>query len=203
MKNSKVILLNGPPGSGKDTAANHLSHWLPGGPLTYPCLRKFATHVKEGTHALLGLFDGGGRPLRFDYFENEKDERLDLFYGMTPRQAYIWFSEEVMKPKFGTRVFGEIEARKIEDDRVYIFSDSGFVDEALEVVNVVGPENVLLVNLHRHGHTYAGDSRSYLTAEQIGLSSQNHRSVFNDGGQRFFDDVLQVCGTWLELKNLP
>lgn len=195
-----VILLNGPPGSGKDTAANFLKSRL-----LHPRLRKFATHVKEGTHAILGLVDHHHRPLPHDHFESSKNLSLPEFYGMTPRQAYIWFSEEVMKPKFGKAVFGAIEARKIVAEEspqdyyhaLYIFSDSGFADEAREIVKLVGAENVFLFNIHRAGCTFAGDSRSYITHEDIGIPEANRNQAYNDGLDLYLDEMLErVVAIW-------
>jgi hypothetical protein len=44
-----------------------------------------------------------------------------------------------------------------------VCSDSGFTEEAKELVyQVVGPDNVLLVQLERPGKSFTGDSRSYI-----------------------------------------
>lgn len=176
MIKARAILFNGPPGCGKDTIVNHLSQVLPAVEA-----RKFATHVKEATHAIFGLFDTLGRPVAHDAFEDCKNEPRDEFNGMSPRQAYIWFSEEVMKPKFGKGVFGQIEARKLncEAPDLYAFSDSGFAEEAREVVKVLGPDRVFLVNIFRDGHTFEGDSRGYIHAEDIGIPPQNQWQINN------------------------
>lgn len=177
MIKAKAILFNGPPGCGKDTVVRHLEN----AHLEVEA-RKFATHVKEGTHAILGLFDTLGRPVAHDAFEDCKNEPRDEFNGMSPRQAYIWFSEEVMKPKFGKGVFGQIEARKLncEVPDLYAFSDSGFAEEAREVVKVLGPDRVFLVNIFRDGHTFEGDSRGYIHAEDIGIPPQNQWQISNN-----------------------
>jgi hypothetical protein len=191
---SKAILFNGPPGCGKDTAVRHLHRFFKADRVLLPVEpRKFATHVKEGTHATLGLFDGFGRPLPHDAFELVKNEPRDEFAGMTPRQAYIWFSEEVMKPKFGKGIFGEIEARKIahEGHSLYLFSDSGFAEEAREIVKVLGCRNVFLVNIVRPGHTFEGDSRDYIRSADIGISPENHYAVSNSSTESGFLDLIE------------
>lgn len=176
MIKAKAILFNGPPGCGKDTVVDHL-----GNTFLEVEARKFATHVKGGTHAILGLFDTLGRPAAHNAFEDCKNEPRDEFNGMSPRQAYIWFSEEVMKPKFGKGVFGQIEARKLncEAPDLYAFSDSGFAEEAREVVKVLGPDRVFLVNIFRDGHTFEGDSRGYIHARDIGIPRLNQWQINN------------------------
>jgi hypothetical protein len=89
---TKIVLLNGPPGSGKDTLGNHAADYIP-----YANTYKFAEAVKLGTHALYGM---PGLPR--DWFETTKEIPQACFDGLTPRQAYIHYSEKVVKPIFGS-----------------------------------------------------------------------------------------------------
>lgn len=152
----KIILLNGPPGCGKDTAAQAIVlNTVYGGRHM-----KFATPLKEGTHAMYGMV-GAHR----DHFEAVKDMPRPEFFGQTPRQAYIKASEEWMKPSFGKDIYTKLAIQAIKKEphgRLFVFSDCGFREEVLPLIEWARPENVLLIRLHREGCTFDGDSREYV-----------------------------------------
>tara|TARA_R110002167_G_scaffold143958_2_gene333704 strand:- start:50251 stop:50826 length:576 start_codon:yes stop_codon:yes gene_type:complete len=176
----KIILLNGPPRAGKDYAGAALLEMLPAGT---PIL-KFAQELKERTHALYRLVDAFGNLCPHDHFEDRKDDQLEEFEGITPRQAYIAVSEELIKPLHGQRIFGEWLARRIDQLEVgtVVITDSGFVPEAEVLVEKFGAENCLLARIHRKGYTFAGDSRSYLDLSHLSVQCQD---INNDGGAGF------------------
>lgn len=169
--NVKIVLFNGPPGSGKDTAANLAAKHYPEKSVLKV---KFAKPVKEGCHGLFGLFDEERRVLPHDHYEKVKNTPSGDFLDMSPREAYIWYSEEVMKPKFGQDIFGKLALREIREEimsRVYLHnipayrvfvSDSGFRKEAEVLQRFFGAKNVALVTVKRPGCTFEGDSRSYI-----------------------------------------
>lgn len=80
---SRVILLSGPPKAGKDESVRQIQTLFP---RTFRL--GFADCLKDSVHAAYGM---PGVP--FDHFEAVKDEPRDEFFGSTPRQAYIAFSE--------------------------------------------------------------------------------------------------------------
>ena len=187
-----VILFNGPPRAGKDTA---VAAYEARGRRFNIEKRKFAESVKTGTHAIFGLFNERGQPYPAATFESVKNEPRDEFWGMSPRQAYIWYSEEVMKPKFGSGIFGRIEAKNLVPGRIHLFSDSGFATEAEEVAKVAGRKNMFLVRLYREGCTFDKDSRSYISVP--GVDSVD---LTNDGTDEFHDVVAGVVDTWLNTR---
>lgn len=177
-----IILLNGPPRSGKDTIAREIERIgedeMRG---VVHCL-KFAQPLKVAAHAALNLMsDGGDAPLPADAFEDDKDRPLQAFFGLSPRQFYIQFSEVWMKPLFGHDIYGGLAARTvsridaIKTNRLCVFSDSGFASEARVLIEKFGPDRILLVRLHRPGTSFAGDSRSYLKIPEL-----DHRTVDMD-----------------------
>ncbi len=183
-----VILLNGPPGSGKDTAAEILTQKMaaeklkatmntPGADVMK---RKFSDPVKIGTHASYGIFDTGK-----DDYELLKDNSLPEFLGLTPRQAYIKHSEEYMKPIHGQDVYGRIACNMIEKDEISIFADSGFMAEALPLTPTVGHQNVVQVRIFRDGCDFSNDSRSYWYAPEI-----QQVDVLNNGSILQLEDQL-------------
>ena len=162
---SKVILFNGPPSSGKDTACKIAGRWL--GMNRYRYLHyRFAQPLKDGVHAIFGMPD-----IATEHFAQTKEIPNPFMMGMTPRQAYIWMSEEVMKPKFGQSFFADIAANHIENffktqnaDCV-IVSDCGFQIEVDRLCERLGAHNVIVVQLHRNNCDYAKDSRGYVNSQ--------------------------------------
>ncbi len=152
----KLVVLNGPPGSGKTTlghiAAHSLSKKLF---ITMP----FADILKVTCHTLLGL------PRIADYYESVKDKIRPEFLYMTPRQFYIKTAES-LKSTFGKDFFGVLWLKNYE--RTYnlpipIITDCGFREELIPILNhFPNTADVLFIRLHRPGTSYDGDSRSYV-----------------------------------------
>lgn len=130
-------------------------------------LIKFAGPLKMAVHTLLGI------PQSTEFFEKEfgnewKERESNLFFGKTPRQEYIALSEEYAKLRYGSQLFGKVAVRRMmysNMQNTFIFSDSGFADEAVPVINHCKVENVLLIELERDGCNFSNDSRSYIGEE--------------------------------------
>lgn len=155
----RVILFNGPPGSGKDTAALHV--WSKRHNIVH---LKFSGTMKSALPMLLGLSKAEVQEL-----EERKNDGHELLGGMSWRQLQIDLSEKFVKPRLGVAEFGRIAVRQIKNSmsNLILFSDSGFAPEAWPVIQYVGAENVLLVHIHRPGHTFEGDSRSYIDLPNV------------------------------------
>lgn len=188
---TKVILFNGPPRSGKDTAADTAVELLGRRALKM----KFADAVKAGTHVSYGISD-----VRPDYFELVKDEPCEDFFGLTPRQAYIHHSETYMKPLHGQDVFGRIMVKRMQSmpAEIAVVSDSGFIAEAKPVIDLVGAENVFLVRIHRVGCDFRNDSRSY-----IELKGVTTLDLKNDRRECFRYSAFGEVMEWLNLPKDP
>lgn len=177
----KIIFLNGPPSSGKDTAGQIIENLVAGAKQT-----KFAKELKLRTHAAYGLFGPDGGPLPHDYFEKVKDIHNEKFLGLTPRRAYIHMSETYFKPVHGNGIFGRLVLPElIEFDSqgcpAVAITDSGFLCEARPVIHQFGQENCYLVNLVRRGTSFNGDSRDWLCAMDMGLAQSQSFILFNHG----------------------
>lgn len=163
-----VIILNGPPDSGKDAAIKGILNEVEVDGWYH---QMFKTPLYEITAAIYRI------PL--DTFvewatDRELKERpTSALNGLSPRQALIEVSEEVIKPYYGKGYFGEAAAMDVKSTPTHpngtyiMFSDGGFVEEAIPVFDVVGRENSLVIRLHREGRTYEGDSRRYLQPEDF------------------------------------
>lgn len=160
----KIILLNGPPRSGKNTCAALLQNHLGADQCA---VIAFAEHLKRMTHSIYGL------PPETDpeAFDAVKDTSNPLFFGLSPRQAYIWWSEKGAKVAHGKEFFAKMWLRRAQAAKTdyVVVPDSGFREEAEFVVNEFDAKNVLLVHLHRTGTSFEGDSRSRVDLSDLNV----------------------------------
>ena len=176
----KIVLINGAPRSGKDSAGNMIAAATPG----RWAVSKFSKSMKERCHAAYHILGPDGTPAAHDYFENCKDEPSTYFMGATPREAYIAFSEKFMKPLHGEDIFGysliiELEAMNNKPDGMLI-TDSGFYKEAAVLVDHFGPEDMTLIRLHRVGYTFENDSRNLVNLSCLGVRTHDVNSPDGD-----------------------
>lgn len=159
MEDATVVLLNGPPRSGKDTAGKYLTSVVP-----KSLIEKFAGTLKSTTHVKFGLY---GIP--DDYFEDCKDQPNDAFFGNSPRREYIDESEKRTKPFLGEQHYGKVLLRQLwrhyqAGVRNFFITDSGFAREAEPLIDSIGVQNFLLIRVHaeKRGCSFSGDSRSFI-----------------------------------------
>jgi hypothetical protein len=187
-----VVLLNGPPRVGKDTAGRAIERSVYG---THTL--KFAEALKRATHALYGL------AVPPHYYEETKDIPSHVFFGRTPREAYIEVSERMTKPVAGADHFGRVMAKQIDrarrsGARLVVITDSGFASEVGPVAEAVGSDAVLLIRLHgdKRGCTFAGDSRSHL--DLPGVATRDIRN--EDSEPEFCTAVVHTVREWLDYR---
>lgn len=178
---TRVLFLNGPPRSGKDTAGTMLTNCIVGSRQM-----KFAAPLKRAAHAMAYALHGDltaatlDNVLQEDMFECWKERQLSRFFGATPRDVYKALSELMCKPIFGEDVFGALAAAHIHSDpncRLWVITDSGFQVEAAPVIHAVGKGNCALVRLHRDGCDFSNDTRSYLDLDIHTMDVQNNGTV--------------------------
>lgn len=160
----QIIILNGPPQCGKDKLADHLV-------ASYPNFKKakFADELKKMTHRAYNTIRQAPNA-----YEDVKDIPNVDFFGLTPRQAYIGFSENFIKKMHGKDFFGlllaaNIQTRHHKENDVFVISDGGFSEEVEPLIKVFGAKLTTIVRLSRLGSDFAasGDSRRYIYAEQF------------------------------------
>lgn len=171
MINPKIaVVLNGPPGCGKDTIANEIVRANAENNTAFRCgeviKRQFKDALYEHTakHFQVDL----DKFIHFASSRELKDSKsLAGLGGRTPRQALIHVSETVYKPRYGNDYFGKIEAdnlcelgRRLGGSFTVIYPDGGFADEVTSIERAV--DGVLIVQLYRDGFDFTSDSRNYL-----------------------------------------
>ena len=155
----RVLLLNGPPESGKDTIGNLLQEQLD---CALTCF-KFNLYKVTAKYFEEDL----------DWFINVATDRRykDKFHfkelgGRTPREALVYVSEEVCKPKFGDDYFGKLARDRVAthpSPDLVVFTDSGFESEVPPLLEVA---DVVIIQLHGRG-SFVGDSRDYVNIEGV------------------------------------
>ncbi len=153
-----LVLFNGPPRSGKDTAADRVlrtgigAHHI-----------KLSAVLKNMTHDLYGV-----KGVEFDHFEDVKDQPRKEFYGLTPRDAYINVAEKLLKPVHGPNFFAEVTLKDFKEARqnVVVVSDLGFQKEYdFFVKNLPADTQLLVVKVSRPGTDFSNDSREYVQSD--------------------------------------
>ena len=191
----KFVLMNGPPGCGKDTAAANLVPYL-----AFKHL-KFAAPIKRMVAALLGcdlrtLEETKDIPNRILRYENSLIKRDD-----TPRGLLIALSEELLKPRYGNSYFGNalwFEAIS-SGNRLFVISDCGFEGEVGRLIDSAGKANCLLVRIHREGHDFTNDSRSYLPDGLCKTFDIHNNLKPHDLTMRVLSAIIR---TWPEIETL-
>ena len=192
----RIILLNGPPRCGKDTVSAILKEHSP----SFVHQEKFALPMKIVTPLVYSVTLSHWKE-HLDTAEN-KDLACSEFFGKTPREVQIALSEEYLKPLHGKTIFGKLLSRRLNMvlggmlDCVVI-SDSGFLEEALEVINTFGAENIQLWRIHREGCDFSKDSRNYIQLKEHGVEEYlvpNHGSL---------DDLRDIVVPLYEAHVLP
>lgn len=184
----KVIILNAPPGAGKDTIGNRIAMIAP----WFCRMRSFKKPMFEIARAMLGerLY----KNFIDAYNDREQKEKPQAFLnGKSPRQFMIWISEKVIKPQFGNQYFGRRMVEQIREcDDPVIITDGGFSDEIKSLIGA-GFE-VHICRLHRDGYTFAGDSRNYLEMGDYHYRLHTRDFILVDGDPTHTaEEIIEAC----------
>jgi len=179
-----IFLINAPAGAGKDTLGQHLEMLFDYGEVV-----KFARPIKDAACAIYCNNDDD----EFNYFDSQEMKNIPhaKFMGKSCREVQIGLSEVFMKPFHNSKApFGKILANYIDEDSneewlvnnnpIYFVTDSGFREEAMVLIDKFGKDNVSLIQIHRPGYSFDGDSRSYI---QLDIDSH---TLHNDSDEKTF-----------------
>lgn len=167
MSKSLVVILNGPPGCGKDTIANSWLEKTLGNDEFRPHVKAFKEPMYRVAAAALGL------PLHeFMELYNDrewKEHNRPEWGGKSVRDLMIATSESYLKPVFGETCMGKLAVSSIQQripsqNDVIVFSDGGFKAEVEELEKHF---HVRVVQILRDGCSFEGDSRSYIEGTNL------------------------------------
>lgn len=149
----KVVVLNCPPRSGKDTIAIELhnnDHYQ-------------ILSFKSKLIAIALLVSGVTIEEWNERYENRKDEPWDRLGGLSQRQYLIKISEDWIKPVHGKQYFGNVVAQQIiESNNSVVIPDGGFEEEIQPVAEELGSD-LLILQWAREGCNFDNDSRDWIT----------------------------------------
>lgn len=200
----KMIILNGPPRSGKDTFLKLMKAVfmddLPTDtfvPFSYKhtICAGVARRYKQRPEYVWEL---NANTLT-------KDVPYDMFGGNSIRQCFIYESEEVIKKELGEngvalRTFENLQVEWLVSSHipleqcVLVTPDGGFESEMNCAMDFFGipREDILLVRFYREGCTFEGDSRSYIPNPDL--------IIDNDGDKISLTKYLSVVKEFIERK---
>ena len=198
---NNIILLNGPPASGKDVIAEKILSIVDREIMDLQ-IQAYHMQFKKRLFDIALSITGINSDVWFERYGNRKLkeepwDRLpinytyrDVFDGdlvevrHTQRTWLVEVSENIIKPRLGLRFFGDAAAQKIIEDQscdimklsgwghLHVFSDSGFSDEVIPLADIPNTD-IHLIQLYRDGCSFAGDSRRY-------LDDSNKYATFHD-----------------------
>lgn len=211
----KVIILNAPPNAGKDTIAEVLCERLEGQhcefkaalyetTLDYYGLPSYFTKyftdraLKEVPNRMFMEELPVINTTNLCTFTRSVKEYIKVYFAkpLSPREALIHVSEDIIKPVEGKDYFGKKAAEGLKDGW-NIFSDGGFIEELQPIIDEVGKEHVYIIRFSRKGCSFEGDSRDYLP-EDTGCPT---RSMDNNGTiDEFCDEVKCIWRVKLQAE---
>lgn len=205
MKQPKILLFNGPPGSGKDTAAKALLH---DADIIEDHDIRFDRFSRPLKRALAAFFELACDGYDITPLESGKNEAMPG-YDVSFRQLQIDLSESFAKPHLGSAIFGELLVRRIRNwmetfvdesprakYKLVLVPDAGFLSEFIPLVEAFGEDRVAVCKFIREGTNYDSDSRGYLELSAfpsvVQFSTRNDDSV-----EELMLSVKAGLGPWL------
>ena len=157
-----IVIFNGPPGTGKDEACLYFKK------LGYKHL-SFKEELFKETFKFFGVQKDWFMEGYNDRSIKERQVPQLKIDGqpLSRRDAMIYVSEKHIKPKYGKEYFGLKLAEQIQSGYHYCVSDGGFEEELTPVINKIGADKVILVQLTRDGCDFSSDSRKYFNGNLV------------------------------------
>lgn len=185
----RVVILNGPPGCGKDTiGAFAADDW------------GFATlSFKQPMYAIAAATIGMPLEEFMQNYNNRewKEQKHAGWDNKSVRDLMIAVSESFVKPFYGNDYFGRNVAFQINSMapfvRDYIITDGGFYSEVDALVKE--GIDVYIVHMFREGCTFEGDSRNYIVHPETTMME-----LYNNGT---IEETLHELTRMLKTHGLP
>lgn len=150
----KIIILNGCPGSGKDTISDYLV-----ANYNYKTIA-FKDSAYRAVYEHFNLTEDQYMTLYND--RTLKDEPSELLDGYSPRSAMQYVIEKIKKPQFGKDYLAKKTIDIIKKDMYnnYVISDLGLDEEEIAVHYYLKEEEYYITYINRTGYDFSKDTRS-------------------------------------------
>ena len=195
-----VIMFNGPPRSGKDSACEIIMEHFPEVHYAY-----FKEVLYRESAKILGLdFNFWAKVCQNGDLKDLP--MLTMSAGetgalMTPRDILIYLAEKVLKPKHGKDFIARKTACTIVDlikqqheqsneAAVIVVPDLGFDYEIDTVRKMIPDAHVISVAVYRPGFTFEGDSRNYVKEANFGLHNTGSYEDLENKVLRLFRNII-------------
>lgn len=174
---TKILLLNGPARSGKDTAAKAIVDFI-GSDLCG--LMRFSAPLKEFIAEITGE--------TIEELEKYKDEPLHASMA-TFRQCQIHLFNS-MSEVFGTDWLGRIAYNRIQHSEYenFVFADCGRYDDLVHITRHYDPSDIQIIQVMREGYTFDNDIRTYVSAKGV-----RTRPIINKEIGHFKREVIDMA----------
>lgn len=179
---TKIIVFNGPPRSGKDTAAHIIQQYFGSDTVAH---LKLSTPLKRFVSELSGLSipqleEGKEQPLLFGQTVSSRDLQIGIYEAISKVAGRDWLAQIVVH-KINT-----------VEQSIVVLSDGGRPEEIDKLVRNFGASNILLLQLFRKGTSFQGDIRQYIYDSRIVT-----QPVMNEDLQQFKIDIIDEVTSWL------
>ena len=163
-----IIILNGPPNSGKDTAAEFIVKML-----SQVNHAKLSRPLKSAVNNIFDL-----QPGTLKFFQEDSDLKSPFLLGSTYRQAQIDIFR-MLQGKYGADILAKLFIRYAKKNiaaKHIVLSDCGRTIEASALVEHFGPSNIALIKLMRPDHDFRADIREYvdITCDKKAVIDNKH-----------------------------
>lgn len=159
---TKILLLNAAPMSGKDFLVDELQELFH--------LRVEPQEFKEPLYRLVQLIYSIKCERFWEVYNDRSLKEQKLFVNNTKsiRDLMIEVSEDLIKPFYGRDYFGKVAVENIEDGKLNVFSDCfGDEDEIQPLIDTYGKDNIICIRIKSKHSDFIGDSRRYLETDKI------------------------------------
>lgn len=167
---TKIMILNGPPRCGKDTAAKAIEDYFG---------ENVCKHVKFSTPLKLIASNVAGLSVQELEASKEafREEQINTFKQLVPVYGDHWLGSWLLN-----------DIKKYEQS-CFVVSDGGRTADIMPLLREYSPKNLLIVQIMREGCTFKNDIRSYITAYSVRI-----RPAVNKDLEVFKAELIDFAG---------